>query len=102
MQLCIYHLLRGAFSEQVAVSQVIDLDVLHVVTVRDVHFLADGVCLCFSRLPSRRAAALNRRCVDMLNALSSLHGSIDPGGGGSWLTLVSRLTDFAPAPQDMY
>lgn len=94
----IYHLLCRTFGEQVAVSQIVDFDVLHVVAVRDVHLLVQGMYLDFSGRPSRGGAALHRLRLGMLNALAGLHGGIDSSGGGSWLMLVT-VESFAPESQ---
>lgn len=41
-QVCIYHLLRAAFSQCVAVSKVIDLNVFDEVTVLLIYFVVEG------------------------------------------------------------
>lgn len=79
----IYLFLCRTLGDQVAISQVIDLDVLDVVAISGVHFLANRMRLCLSRLPIVSIGGLNWRYIDMLNALSSLERGIDSSGGGS-------------------
>ena len=65
----IYHLLRGSLGDDIFVAVVVDLDVLYVVPVGDIH-----LCIDDSRLPSIGfgSGGLDWGDVDMLYALSGL------------------------------
>ncbi len=85
-----YRLLRLSLHEHVAVSQVVDLDVLYVVAVRHIH-LAGRTRRAFACFGSRRAGlggaivhgALDGRNVDVLDALAGLELRVDFRGGRS-------------------
>ena len=85
-----YRLLCLSLHEHVAVSQVVDLDVLNVVTVRDIHLAGRARCT-FACFRSRRAGlggaivhgALDGRNVDVLDALAGLELRVDLRGGSS-------------------
>lgn len=86
----IYHLSCGALGDQIAVPEIVDLDVLNIVAVGNVHFRADGMRFGLCRRSAGRGTALSGWCVGVLNILSSLHGGVDARGGRG-LKLVSEL-----------
>lgn len=92
-------MLIGAVRENVPVVQVIDLDVLDVVAVYDVHLAIDGAAfLGLGRGRSRRRPGarrgFDRRNVDMLNALLRLELGVYPRGGRGCTTSWVSTTIF--------
>lgn len=98
-QVCIYHFLRRALGQRVAVTKVVDLDISDVVAVLLIHLVVQTVArTCRWRLrgaPIRRAlGGADRGNIDVLYALLSLNLCIDlsgggggGGGGSSWVSL---------------
>jgi len=80
-----YHFLRRALCEEISVAQVVDLDVLDVVAVRDVHLPVDRAGAGAGRgLVVGGCARPHRGDIDMLDTLAGLELRVDPGSGGSW------------------
>jgi hypothetical protein len=81
-----YHSLSGTLGEGVSVPQVIDFDILDVISICDVHLTVDsgrrvGVGIG-GRSRSRASGLVDRRDVDMLDALASGH-RVDLAGNSS-------------------
>lgn len=93
----IYHFLCGALGQEVSVAQVVDFDVLDVVTIRDVHVAVDLVrgC-CRARGAARGGLGADWRDVDMLDALARLELSIDLGSGGSYCQISTLARMIKP------
>lgn len=88
----IYHFLRGALCDDVAVTEVVDLDVLDVVAIGDVHLAVESRSRRGAVSAGRGGGRLRRRgCrggldrghIDMLDALARLELSVDPSSGSS-------------------
>jgi hypothetical protein len=89
------HSLSGTLGEGVSVPQVIDFDILDVISICDVHLTVDsgrwvGVGIGW-RSRSRASGLVDRRDVDMLDTLAGGH-RVDLAGNSSWRpTNVSHL-----------
>jgi hypothetical protein len=81
----IYHLLCRSLGQEVSVSQVVDFDVLDVVAVGHVHLAIDIVASGGGRARADGGCGrLDRRDVDMLDALAGLELGVDASGGRGW------------------
>lgn len=85
-----YHLLRRCLRYEVAISEIVDLDILYIVAIGHVHLAVDrglaAVVASVRRGGSHRRliiVGLNWRHVDMLNSLSRLKLGVDTCGGRS-------------------
>lgn len=86
----IYHFLCRPLGEEVAVPQIVDLDILDVVAIGNVHLgaylglsaAAGGRGRSGLRWRSRGQGGLDGRDVDMLNSPSLLQLRVDPGRCG--------------------
>ncbi len=73
-----YHFLCITLGEEVAVSPVVDLDILDIVSIRDVHFTVQGgtrfmsIGLCRGFRRSRTRGLLDWGNIDVLDAFASL------------------------------
>ena len=78
----IYHFLCLSLGEQVAVAQVVDFDVLDVVSADQLHLAIDASRGSAALLVGGRGGS-DRWNVDMLDAPTRLELRIDPCRGGS-------------------
>ena len=82
-------MLVRAVRQKISVVQIIDLDILDVVAIDNIHLPVDGAALLGlaqsrGRGRSRALGRLDRGNVDMLDALLSLELGVYPRGSGSY------------------
>lgn len=82
-------MLVRAVRQKIPVVQVVDLDILDVVAIDDIHLPVDGAALLGlaqgrGRGRARTLGGLDRRDVDMLDAPLGLELGVYPRGGGSY------------------